>query len=80
MHTAAAGCAAGCLQLLAAPACFCPCPASPRLRAPRPPARAACAAYHHGEASLGGTIVGLAQDFVGSNNINYLVPQGAPTS
>jgi hypothetical protein len=35
-----------------------------------------CAAYHHGEASLGGTIVGLAQDFVGSNNINYLVPQG----
>ena len=35
------------------------------------------AAYHHGEASLAGTIVGLAQDFVGSNNINYLVPQGA---
>lgn len=34
------------------------------------------AAYHHGEASLSGTIVGLAQDFVGSNNINYLVPQG----
>ncbi|KAI7839009.1 hypothetical protein COHA_007248 [Chlorella ohadii] len=33
-------------------------------------------AYHHGEASLSGTIVGLAQDFVGSNNINYLVPQG----
>ena len=35
-------------------------------------------AYHHGEASLGATIVGLAQDFVGSNNINYLVPQGGP--
>eukprot|EP00887_Chlorella_sp_A99_P005643 scaffold1.g5643.t1 len=33
-------------------------------------------AYHHGEASLAATIVGLAQDFVGSNNINYLVPQG----
>jgi hypothetical protein len=45
------------------------------------PATCACyhslpAAYHHGEASLSGTIVGLAQDFVGSNNINYLVPQG----
>ena len=35
------------------------------------------AAYHHGEASLAGTIVGLAQDFVGSNNINLLVPSGA---
>jgi DNA topoisomerase-2 len=34
------------------------------------------AAYHHGEQSLQSTIVGLAQDFVGSNNINYLVPQG----
>ena len=29
---------------------------------------------HHGEASLASTIVGLAQDFVGSNNINLLVP------
>lgn len=38
------------------------------------------AAYHHGEASLSGTIVGLAQDFVGSNNINYLVPQGEATN
>ena len=33
-------------------------------------------AYHHGEASLASTILGLAQDFVGSNNISYLVPQG----
>ncbi len=34
------------------------------------------AAYHHGEASLQGAIVGMAQDFVGSNNINLLVPSG----
>ncbi|GAX77591.1 hypothetical protein CEUSTIGMA_g5035.t1 [Chlamydomonas eustigma] len=34
------------------------------------------AAYHHGEASLAGTIVGMAQDFVGSNNINLLYPSG----
>ncbi len=33
-------------------------------------------AYHHGEASLASTIVGLAQDFVGSNNVNVLVPSG----
>jgi DNA topoisomerase-2 len=33
-------------------------------------------AYHHGEASLMGTIIGLAQDFVGSNNINLLLPNG----
>ncbi|KAJ3340537.1 DNA topoisomerase 2 [Gonapodya sp. JEL0774] len=33
-------------------------------------------AYHHGEASLGGTIVGLAQDFVGSNNISLMEPIG----
>jgi len=33
-------------------------------------------AYHHGEASLQGTIVGMAQNFVGSNNINLLVPSG----
>lgn len=33
-------------------------------------------AYHHGEASLQATIVNLAQDFVGSNNINLLQPIG----
>jgi DNA topoisomerase-2 len=32
--------------------------------------------YHHGEASLQGTIVNMAQDFVGSNNINLLDPIG----
>ena len=34
------------------------------------------AAYHHGEASLNGTIIGMAQNFVGSNNINLLRPIG----
>ena len=34
------------------------------------------AMYHHGEASLQGTIVGMAQNYVGSNNINLLYPQG----
>lgn len=33
-------------------------------------------AYHHGEASLQGTIVGMAQTFVGSNNVNLLTPSG----
>lgn len=33
-------------------------------------------AYHHGEASLCMTIVNLAQNFVGSNNINLLEPNG----
>jgi DNA topoisomerase-2 len=34
------------------------------------------AAYHHGEMSLTGAIVGMAQNFVGSNNINILFPSG----
>jgi DNA topoisomerase-2 len=34
------------------------------------------AAYHHGETSLQDTIVGMAQDFVGSNNVNLLLPVG----
>lgn len=32
--------------------------------------------YLHGEQSLAGVIVGMARDFVGSNNINILVPDG----
>lgn len=34
------------------------------------------AAYHHGEQALNGTIVGLAQNYTGSNNINLLDPSG----
>ena len=33
-------------------------------------------AYHHGEASLNGAIVAMAQNFVGSNNMNLLEPLG----
>ncbi|CAG8971259.1 hypothetical protein HYALB_00001425 [Hymenoscyphus albidus] len=33
-------------------------------------------AYHHGEASMHQTIIGLAQNFVGSNNVNCLEPSG----
>ncbi len=32
--------------------------------------------YHHGEVSLEMTIKGMAQDFVGSNNLNLLMPKG----
>ena len=34
------------------------------------------AAYHHGEMSLTGAIIGMAQDYVGANNINILKPNG----
>lgn len=34
------------------------------------------AAYHHGEQSLCSTIVGMAQNYIGSNNINFLEPLG----
>ncbi|KAL3421075.1 DNA topoisomerase 2 [Phlyctema vagabunda] len=34
-------------------------------------------AYHHGEASMHQTIIGLAQNFVGSNNVNCLEPSGS---
>lgn len=33
-------------------------------------------AYHHGETSLHETIIGMAQNYVGSNNINLLEPIG----
>ncbi|CAA2981506.1 DNA topoisomerase 2 [Olea europaea subsp. europaea] len=33
-------------------------------------------AYHHGEQSLASTIIGMAQKYVGSNNINILKPNG----
>ncbi|KAH9921344.1 DNA topoisomerase [Fomitopsis serialis] len=34
------------------------------------------AQYHHGEQSLVSTIVNLAQDYVGSNNMNLFMPNG----
>ena len=34
------------------------------------------AAYHHGEASLTGAIINMAQNYMGSNNINMLKPNG----
>eukprot|EP00579_Thalassiosira_antarctica_P002668 CAMPEP_0201875748 /NCGR_PEP_ID=MMETSP0902-20130614/7629_1 /ASSEMBLY_ACC=CAM_ASM_000551 /TAXON_ID=420261 /ORGANISM="Thalassiosira antarctica, Strain CCMP982" /LENGTH=1508 /DNA_ID=CAMNT_0048402857 /DNA_START=105 /DNA_END=4631 /DNA_ORIENTATION=+ len=33
-------------------------------------------AYHHGEMSLNGTIIGMAQSYCGSNNVNLLYPSG----
>ena len=37
---------------------------------------AADTAYHHGEQSLVSTIINMAQNFIGANNLNLLVPQG----
>lgn len=34
------------------------------------------ASYHHGDASINSTIIGMAQNYVGSNNINLLDPIG----
>lgn len=33
-------------------------------------------AYHHGEASLQQAIIGMAQNFVGANNVSILSPNG----
>jgi DNA topoisomerase-2 len=33
-------------------------------------------AYHHGEASLNKTVIGMAQEFTGSNNIALFMPNG----
>jgi DNA topoisomerase-2 len=32
--------------------------------------------YHHGEAGIGGVICNMAQDYAGSNNINFMEPIG----
>ena len=32
--------------------------------------------YHHGEKSLQDAIIGMAQNYIGSNNINLLMPNG----
>jgi len=37
---------------------------------------AECTAYHHGEAGIGGVIIGMAANYPGSNNLNLLEPLG----
>lgn len=32
--------------------------------------------YHHGEASIQSTIIGMAQNFMGANNVNLFKPSG----
>jgi DNA topoisomerase-2 len=32
--------------------------------------------YHHGETSLFSTLIGMARDYPGTNNVNYLIPSG----
>ena len=32
--------------------------------------------YHHGDSSIVDAVVGMSQTFVGSNNVNYLLPNG----
>ena len=49
----------------------------PELKVAQLAARASeITAYHHGEVSLQNTIVNMAQDYLGSNNINLLYPSG----
>ena len=54
------------------------CPALPAQVAQLSGFVSADTAYHHGETSLQQTIISLAQNFVGHNNVNLLVPQGTP--
>ncbi len=37
---------------------------------------AAATDYHHGTVSMEGTLIGLATNYAGSNNMNFLVPSG----
>ena len=66
----------GCFHVRACGRILMGCPADERQVAQLSGFVSADTAYHHGEASLQSTIIGLAHNFVGSNNINLLVPQG----
>ena len=33
-------------------------------------------AYHHGQVIMSNTVIGMAQKYVGTNNINLFVPKG----